>query len=696
MAGAAAHQEQVRTGAELGTIDAAGGGNFAQSVDRNVGSNVTERMQTIGRSEGQGGPVHSEFTGRQQGEQSYGSALQDKRMAEAMGVSQQELGEFRQHGVITDGIAPAIGKNFNLDAQQSRERLSGKKINPHDLSVNQDTGQLMTTRAEMQGPDGSEVWGQGMVTNSGTKNGQQLLDKADELDKHGTSESHEAAANMRSLVGRGVTSSDGKHHGTAAKGRGLSSNETAEYMEKQSYDGKTAEISVRRGNDVKQFNTSSDTQGRTKEYGDRTKIGNKTDIGNELVKGDRTQIGNRRDEGDHTTEGSTYTESQGDKYDPQTAWQQALKADPMLFKRITEPGITPQEREVRMQAVASAMSEGMKLAGVARSGSSSDFSRAEGSGGAHIPGTNIGGSAAAGYQSFDTYDVNLGTKKHMEALEWAWKTVSSNPGITRVQATATIAGAGQKSAQEENDYFKEHGTSSYGASALPSRGVDAAKKVFGIREAERPDVSKAGVDGISGNPSHDGEKRVGGNTRDQIQTPGSAERGSSSEHPEAKGHQDSTHVERTERLDQPGHHQEAASRGDSSHHVEQHGGTNVTEQVRALGRTERSGGPEHSEAKSHQDGAHVDRAERLDHPGHHQVATEVQSHHAHQEEAAKGHVAPESMQANPQMFEAGGSSREGAQHREVSAGTEQGNGHAAGGKKQSDTVKQGSDGAKGD
>ena len=36
-------------------------------------------------------------------------AEQDTRMAEALGVSQQELGEFRQHGVITDKMAPAIG-----------------------------------------------------------------------------------------------------------------------------------------------------------------------------------------------------------------------------------------------------------------------------------------------------------------------------------------------------------------------------------------------------------------------------------------------------------------------------------------------------------------------------------------------------------------------------------------------------------
>ena len=46
---------------------------------------------------------------------------------------------------------------------------------------------------------------------------------------------------MRGLVGRGVTSSDGRHHGTAPKGRGLTSNESATFMEKQSFDGKTAD-----------------------------------------------------------------------------------------------------------------------------------------------------------------------------------------------------------------------------------------------------------------------------------------------------------------------------------------------------------------------------------------------------------------------------------------------------------------------
>jgi hypothetical protein len=441
------------------------------AVDRMAYGNVTDQSRRVANAEGMGGPTHSATVGDQQGQQAWGAALQDSRMARAFGISQQELGEFQHNGVVTDKMAPALGKTLGLDADRSRSLLSGMRVNHHGLSVNPDNGALMLTHGELQSADGSRSVGNGMVTESKTLNGVQLLDKADELDKSGQTT---AATGLRGMVGRGVHSSDGGHHGAAPKGQGLGSNESAVYSERTSFDGKMATVGVEHGADTRWFDTSSHREGTT------------------LQQGDNVRIGSDINRGDHESKGSTYNESQGDKYDSQTAWQQALKADPLLFERITEPGITPQERTNRMHAVAAAISDGMRSAGISRSGQSRDSSRAEVSGGVGIPGTRIGGSTGAAYESSDAYDVNLGTQKHLEALESAWSKVG--PNMDRSQATTAIAQAGQQSAQQEDAYFKEHGSSSYGATAIPGRGVDAIKKSIGYREMKDIDPSEMKTD----------------------------------------------------------------------------------------------------------------------------------------------------------------------------------------------------------
>jgi hypothetical protein len=87
MATAQSVDRMTATGSTLGSVDHLGGGDVHHAVDRMAGAGVTQRAEDVGRAEGKGGPGHSEYMGRQQGQQSFGAALQDTRMAQALGIS---------------------------------------------------------------------------------------------------------------------------------------------------------------------------------------------------------------------------------------------------------------------------------------------------------------------------------------------------------------------------------------------------------------------------------------------------------------------------------------------------------------------------------------------------------------------------------------------------------------------------------
>ena len=622
---AAATEEMTHTGTSLGEVSSLGGGNMSAAADRMSSSNVARRAGDVNRTEGMGGWEHAGMKGRQEGEQSWGGAMQDQKMAEALGVNQQELGEFRQHGVVTEGMAPAIGKTLGMDSEQSRQLLTGMQVNPHDLTVNQDSGGLMLTHGRLQTADGATSLGEGMVTHSRTMTGSQLMDKADQLDKQGH---HEAAAGMRGLVGRNVKSSDGKHHGMAAHGRGLLDNESAAYMEKQSYDGKTATVGVQHGSDVSWYDTTSDRQGRTVRHGNDIKIGNdlrKGDTvreGNDLTKGDHTRIGDTSDEGDHTTLGNTVTLNDGTHIDGQSAAQMALNGKPQLVSQTTNPKLSQNERDTQNLAVAAAVSDGMGSL-ISRTGISEDHSSVDGSIGAHIPGTKIGGQVAAGARSSDQYSSRLMAQHYNEVLKSADQEAAGK-GLNRGDTNVMKAQRLQSAVQEEKKYFEEHGKWSYGASAAAGRVANALKP-------ERLDVSKSGVDGISGNPSLSGEQRGAAHTADQVQNTVRTEQSSGPERSESRSHQGAVPLDRAARIDEPGQHREVATRSESasrdeashvdhSSHVERHEGTHTTDHVQTADRTEQSSGPERSESRSHQDGARSDSAEPSGKPGHHQEA----------------------------------------------------------------------------
>jgi plasmid maintenance system antidote protein VapI len=452
------------TQSTLGSIDHMGGGDMHRAVDRMSGANVTQRAEDVGRAEGKGGPGHSEYMGRQGGQQSFGAALQDTKMAQALGISQRELGEFRQNGVITDGMAPAIGKALGLDAAQSKNLLSGMKVNHNALSVNQDDGRLMLTGAEIQSADGSRSVGGGMVTESSMMTGRQIMDKAGELEKRGHSE---AAEGLRKLVNGRVASSDGRHHGMAERGRGLLENETATFSEKQSYDGRTAETYVKHGSDVSWFDTSSDRQGRT------------------VRKGDEIAVGDHASYGDSTTlTGGTFIRG---------AAQMAMDGNRLLVSEISKPGLSVAERNTERLNVAGAVAADMGSL-VRRTGASEDYSSAGGSIGAGIPGTKIGGAVSAGYNSRDTYDVNLGAHHYNDVLKSAEKDAAAR-GLNKTDSDQYTADRLQAAVQNEVRYFEEHGKWSYGATGAGARAVDAVKDIVKKNEL---DPTKGGVDGIKG------------------------------------------------------------------------------------------------------------------------------------------------------------------------------------------------------
>lgn len=455
MAAAAAADQMTQTGSSLGSIGSLGGGNVHTAVDRMAGANVTQKAEDVGRAEGKGGPVHSEPMGRQQGQQAYGAAQQDARMAQALGVSQQELGAFRQNGVVTDKMAPAIGKSLGLNESQSRG-LAGARVNPNDLSVNQNTGGLMLSHAEKQSADGKTTWDHGMVTQERTMGGSQILDKAQELEKSGHVE---AAEGMRKLVGAGVTSSDGKLHGSAEHGRGLLANESATFMEKRSFDGKTAEVGARHGSDVSWYDTSSDRQGRT------------------VDKGDHTRVGNTEDRGDHTTLGNTVTLNDGTTIPSQSAAQMALSGKPLLVSQVTKPNLSNDQRDAQRLAVAAAVSDGMASL-ITRRGTSEDSSGAEASAsaGIGIPGTKIGvgGSTSVGYRTSDQFNSSLMAQRYDSVMKSAQEEASAK-GMSRADTNVLMSQRLQGAVQEEKAYFEEHGKWSYGASGAAARVGSALK-----------------------------------------------------------------------------------------------------------------------------------------------------------------------------------------------------------------------------
>jgi hypothetical protein len=437
-----------------GTAEAASGPVAATATMANayrwdhwqrVDSQANEQAHGIGSGLGYGNREFASQVGTQRSEQSVGAALQDARMANALGsISQKEIGEFRQHGVVTDRMAPSIGKALGLDAEQSKQLLTGMKVNPHDLSVNQDTGDLMLTHGEIQSADGSKTVGGGMVTEQRTLSSRQILDKAGELEKRGHVE---AAEGMRRLVSGSVTSSDGRHHGTAERGRGLLANESATFIEKKSYDGKVAETSVKHGTDVSWFDTSSDRQGRTVRKGD--------DV----------------DRGDHVSLGNTVKLDDGTHIPSQSAAQMALEGKPLLVSQISRQGLSGNERDAQRLAVAGAVADGMGSL-IKRSGSSQDYSRADGSLGGNIPGTKIGGSVSAGYNTTDTYDSSLMAQHYNEVLKSAYNDATSK-GLNKHDMDALASERLQGAVREEVKYFEKQGKWSYGATGGIARAGNA-------------------------------------------------------------------------------------------------------------------------------------------------------------------------------------------------------------------------------
>jgi hypothetical protein len=250
------------------------------------------------------------------------------------------------------------------------------------------------------------------------------------------------------------------------------SDESATFLEKQSFDGKTAKVGVEHGSETSWYDTTSDKQGRTVDHGDHVREGNTVD------------------KGDHTTLGNTVTLNDGTTIPSQGAAQMALAGKPLLVSQITKPSLSNDERDAQRLAVAGAVAEGMGSL-IKRAGSSQDYSGVEGSAGAHIPGTTIGGSTSAGYRTYDQYDANLMGHHYNDVLKSAEHDAASK-GLSRGDTNVLMSERLQVAVQEEKKYFEEHGKWSYGATGAVGR----AKSVYDHRNDI--DLSKSGTDGVKG------------------------------------------------------------------------------------------------------------------------------------------------------------------------------------------------------
>ena len=149
----------------------------------------------------------------------------------------------------------------------------------------------------------------------------------------------------------------------------------------------------------------------------------------------------------------------------------ALEGKPLLVSQISRPGQSDNERDAQRLTVAAAVADGMGSL-IKRSGSSQDYSRADGSLGGNIPGTKIGGSVSAGYNTTDTYDSSLMAQHYNEVLKSAYDAAASN-GLNKHDMDALAAERLQGAVREEAAYFEKHGKWSYGATGGITRAGSA-------------------------------------------------------------------------------------------------------------------------------------------------------------------------------------------------------------------------------
>jgi hypothetical protein len=447
-----------------------GRGNISQAVARSGDAQAIDKssrtMATLKAADALGGSsnlISQESTVT--GSSRVGDIQATRRNAGALGLGNDFAGlaslrRLKENGLTDERSAAAVNKALGFSDDRGPVRPG-----MHMSWSAGDDGQLMVNRVDWQhGNEAGSISG-GAMTKTGTwgSGGEgiyravQTAIRADD-NSHGNfsmgmagmigektavraerelrqSGKVEEANTMRDFI------KNARAHHDFKPGRGITSDEALHYRMVQSMDGKTAEIGVRHGTETSWFDTSSDRQGTTIRRGD--------DI----------------DRGDHVSLGNTLKLDEGTHIPSQSAAQMALGGNELLVSQISKSGLSDSERDAQRLAVAAAVADGMGSL-IKRSGSSQDYSGADGSVGAKAFG--IGGSASLGYRTTDQIDSSLMAQHYNEVLKSAYSEASSN-GLSKQETDSMMADRLQNAVKEEVKNFEEHGKWSYGATGSITR-----------------------------------------------------------------------------------------------------------------------------------------------------------------------------------------------------------------------------------
>lgn len=404
-----AHRWDYGTRAEAGTFDQmsrmgtsintqrALGGGVQQPADRMADAGMKENVQKVGGAERfRGSQEAMDYAGRNKS-QDIGRSAQSEQIANSLyqggklehasnDQKMRAMGEFFNSGRVTENELPALAKATGMSQEAARKELLGATINPNSIGVDQNTGGLMLKNFEAVNGDKAIKYHDGMISETGTMTGSQILDKASALQKQGHPE---AAAGLRSMVSPQATGSDGKH-GTAGHGRGMLSDEVMKYSEDRSVGGNHGVFKSEHGAAVEWKDTSRDDQYRKEDHLTQKMSGvDKQQVDNDVIRSNK-----------------------GTEIATSTALQRVLNKDNSLVSGLTRAH-TEEGKRAQIAAIVSSL--GAAIAPFeSRTGISMDSSEASArmSAGAGTPGfspvkASIDGSAGVSGQRVDSKQTNL-------------------------------------------------------------------------------------------------------------------------------------------------------------------------------------------------------------------------------------------------------------------------------------------------
>ncbi len=465
--------QMSQMGTSINTQRALGGG-VQQPADRMADAGMKENVQKVGGAERfHGSREAMDYAGRNKS-QDIGRSAQSEQISNSLykGSSLEHasndqkmraMGEFFNSGRVTENELPALAKAMGISQKDARKELLGATVNPSYIGVDQNTGDLMLKNFDAVKGDKAIKYHDGMISETGTMTGSQILDKASALEKQGHPQ---AAAGLRAMVSPKATGSDGKH-GTAGQGRGILSDEVMKYSEDRSVGGKHGVFKSEHGAAVEWKDTSRDDQYRKEDH-----------LTQKISGVDKQQVDN-----------DVIRSNKGTEIATSTALQRVLNKDNSLVSGLTRAH-TEEGKRAQIAAIVSSL--GAAIASFeSRTGTSQDYTDAHAkmSVGMGTPGlspikASIDGNAGIGGQRVDKKDTNLVSQQLEQTLYKADKEASKQ-GLKGKEADNYVM---DKLYGHVHNMAEEHiknNPDKFGASAGPTAVKEKADEMLRKIKGER-------------------------------------------------------------------------------------------------------------------------------------------------------------------------------------------------------------------